>query len=78
MLDNIIVDEAVIKHAMEFAASALKVKPDALPDILKLAKGPRPARPRQNSGMRNDQKSNKNRWRCLCRLSVSMSASTRP
>jgi len=39
MLDNIIVDEAVIKHGTEFAASALTLKPDAVPDILKFAKG---------------------------------------
>ena len=55
MQNNIIVDEAVIKQGIEFAASALKLKPDAVADILKFAKGPSP-RPRQNSGMRNDQK----------------------
>ncbi len=33
MPDNMIVDDAVIKSAMEFAAAALKLKPDAVPDI---------------------------------------------
>ena len=56
MLDNIIVDEAVIKQGMEFAVSALKLKPDAVPDILKFATGSTPA-PRQNSGVCNDQNS---------------------
>ncbi len=36
MPDNMIVDDAVIKSAMEFAASALKLKPDAVPDISKV------------------------------------------
>ena len=31
-----IVDDAVIRQAMEFAASALKLKPDAVPDISKV------------------------------------------
>jgi ABC-type nitrate/sulfonate/bicarbonate transport system substrate-binding protein len=33
MPDNMIVDDAVIRKAMEFAAYALKLKPDAVPDI---------------------------------------------
>ena len=33
MPDNMIVDDAVVKSGMEFAASALKLKPDAVPDI---------------------------------------------
>jgi hypothetical protein len=36
MPDNMIVDDAVIKSGMEFAASALKLKPDAVPDISKV------------------------------------------
>ena len=36
MPDNMIVDDAVIKTAMEFAASALKLKPDGVPDISKV------------------------------------------
>ena len=36
MPDNMIVDDAVIRSAMEFAASALKLKPDAVPDISKV------------------------------------------
>jgi len=36
MPDNMIVDDAVIRQAMEFAASALKLKPDAVPDISKV------------------------------------------
>ena len=36
MPDNMIVDDAVIKQAMEFAASALKLKSDAVPDISKV------------------------------------------
>jgi len=36
MPDNMIVDDAVIKSAMEFAAAALKLKPDAIPDISKV------------------------------------------
>ena len=36
MPDNMIVDDAVIKQAMEFAASALKLKPDAVADISKV------------------------------------------
>jgi NitT/TauT family transport system substrate-binding protein len=36
MPDNMIVDDAVIRKAMEFAASALKLKPDAVPDISKV------------------------------------------
>jgi NitT/TauT family transport system substrate-binding protein len=36
MPENMIVDDAVIKSAMEFAASALKLKPDAVPDISKV------------------------------------------
>ena len=34
--DNMIVDDAAIKQAMEFAASSLKLKPDAVPDIAKV------------------------------------------
>lgn len=34
--DNMIVDDAVIKQAMEFAAAALKLKRDAVPDISKV------------------------------------------
>lgn len=34
--DNMIVDDAVIRQAMDFAASALKLKPDAVPDISKV------------------------------------------
>jgi NitT/TauT family transport system substrate-binding protein len=34
--DNMIVDDAVIKQAMEFAAFSLKLKPDAVPDISKV------------------------------------------
>jgi hypothetical protein len=33
MPDNIIIDDAMIRQAMEFATSALKLKPDAVPDI---------------------------------------------
>lgn len=36
MPDNMIVDDAVVKSGMEFAASALKLKPDAVPDISKV------------------------------------------
>lgn len=36
MSDNMIVDDAVIRQAMEFAASSLKLKPDAVPDISKV------------------------------------------
>ena len=36
MPDNMIVDDAVIKSGMEFAAAALKLKPDAVPDISKV------------------------------------------
>jgi NitT/TauT family transport system substrate-binding protein len=36
MPDNMIVDDAVIKQAMEFAAAALKLKPDAVPDVSKV------------------------------------------
>jgi NitT/TauT family transport system substrate-binding protein len=36
MPDNMIVDDAVIRQAMEFAASALKLKPEAVPDISKV------------------------------------------
>jgi hypothetical protein len=36
MPDNMIVDDAVIRQAMEFAASSLKLKPDAVPDISKV------------------------------------------
>lgn len=36
MPDNMIVDDAVIRQAMEFAASALKLKPEAVPDIAKV------------------------------------------
>jgi ABC-type nitrate/sulfonate/bicarbonate transport system substrate-binding protein len=36
MPDNMIVDDAVIRQGMEFAASALKLKPDAVPDISKV------------------------------------------
>ena len=36
MPDNMIVDDAVIRQAMEFAASALKLKPDAVPDVAKV------------------------------------------
>ena len=36
MPENLIVDDAVIRKAMEFAASALKLKPDAVPDISKV------------------------------------------
>jgi len=36
MPDNMIVDDAVIKQAMEFAATSLKLKPDAVPDISKV------------------------------------------
>jgi NitT/TauT family transport system substrate-binding protein len=36
MPDNMIVDDAVIKQAMEFAASSLKLKTDAVPDISKI------------------------------------------
>jgi ABC-type nitrate/sulfonate/bicarbonate transport system substrate-binding protein len=39
MPDNMIVDDAVIRQAMEFAASALKLKPDAVPDISKVRDG---------------------------------------
>jgi len=33
MPDNMIVDDVVIRQAMEFAAYSLKLKPDAVPDI---------------------------------------------
>jgi NitT/TauT family transport system substrate-binding protein len=36
MPDNMIVDDAVIKQAMEFAGSALRLKADAVPDISKV------------------------------------------
>ena len=36
MPDNMIVDDAVIRQAMEFAAYSLKLKPDAVPDISKV------------------------------------------
>lgn len=36
MPDNMIVDDAVIKQAMEFAAASLKLKPEAIPDIAKV------------------------------------------
>jgi hypothetical protein len=36
MPDNMIVDDAVIRQAMEFAAHALKLKPEAVPDISKV------------------------------------------
>ena len=36
MPDHMIVDDAVISQAMEFAASSLKLKPDAVPDIAKV------------------------------------------
>jgi ABC-type nitrate/sulfonate/bicarbonate transport system substrate-binding protein len=36
MPDNMIVDDAVIRQAMEFAAHSLKLKPDAVPDISKV------------------------------------------
>ena len=36
MPDNSIADDGVIRSAMEFAASALKLKPDAVPDISKV------------------------------------------
>ena len=49
MQNNIIVDEAVIKQGIGFAASALKLKPDDVPDILKFAKDSTPAR-RQIAG----------------------------
>ena len=34
--NDMIVDDAVIRQAMEFAASALKLKPDGVPDISKV------------------------------------------
>ena len=52
MPDNMIVDDAVISQAMEFAASALKLKPDASPTFLKFATGRTPAPP-QNSSLRS-------------------------
>jgi hypothetical protein len=36
MPDNMIVDDAVIRQAMEFAAASLKLKPEAVPDITKV------------------------------------------
>jgi len=36
MPDNMIVDDAVIRQAMEFTAYSLKLKPDAVPDISKV------------------------------------------
>ena len=36
MPDNMIVDDGVIRQAMEFATHALKLKPDAVPDISKV------------------------------------------
>jgi hypothetical protein len=36
MRDNMIVDDAVVKQTMEFAAASLKLKPDAVPDIFKI------------------------------------------
>ena len=36
MPDNMIVDDAVIRQAMEFAAYSLRLKPDAVPDISKV------------------------------------------
>jgi NitT/TauT family transport system substrate-binding protein len=36
MPDNMIVDDAVIRQGMEFATSALKLKPEAVPDISKI------------------------------------------
>ncbi len=36
MPDNMIVDDVVIRQAMEFAAYSLKLKPDAVPDISKV------------------------------------------
>jgi ABC-type nitrate/sulfonate/bicarbonate transport system substrate-binding protein len=36
MPENMIVDDAAIRQAMDFAASALKLKPDAVPDISKV------------------------------------------
>jgi NitT/TauT family transport system substrate-binding protein len=36
MPDNFIADDAVIRQAMQFAASALKLRPDAVPDISKV------------------------------------------
>ena len=55
MPDNMIVDDSVIKSAMEFAASALKLKPDAVPDILRFATGRMPA-PLQNDSTRSDRR----------------------
>ena len=55
MPDNVIVDDAVIRQAMEFAALALKLKPDAVPDISKVATGRTPAR-RQSKIERGQQK----------------------
>jgi hypothetical protein len=36
MRDNMIVDDAVVKQTMEFAAASLELKPDAVPHILKI------------------------------------------
>jgi Arc/MetJ family transcription regulator len=39
MPDNMSVDDAVIRQAMEFAAASLKLKSDAVPDISKVRDG---------------------------------------